>query len=105
MAVHEVEDALISCKKTDEQENRYLENIRILSKTVALARIRYQEGLTNYLDVITAQKQLNSRRFALVDVQKDAFLSRISLYKALAGGWEGTSEKSLENEVVKAPKL
>ena len=105
MAVHEVEDALISCKKTDEQENRYLENIKILSKTVALARVRYQEGLTNYLDVVTAEKQLNSQRFALVDVQKEAFLSRISLYKALAGGWEGTSEKSLENEVVKAPKL
>ena len=51
------------------------------------AQRNYQEGAGNYLNVLTAQRNVLDSRMALNDSATNATLSLVTLYKALGGGW------------------
>jgi multidrug efflux system outer membrane protein len=49
--------------------------------------MRYREGLSNYLEVVDAQRtQLDNERGA-VQILGQRFVSSVLLVKALGGGW------------------
>jgi outer membrane protein TolC len=56
----------------------------------ALARNRYEHGLSTYLQVLDAQRTLVGARQQLV--QQDMMLANdiVGLYRALGGGWAAT---------------
>lgn len=51
-----------------------------------LARLQYINGITTYLDVLDAQRQLFDAEIALNSAILDELISVVSLYKALGGG-------------------
>ena len=53
-----------------------------------LASTRYRQGDDTYLNTLTAQQDLYAARQGLIQAQFNELASRISLYKALGGGWK-----------------
>ncbi|HVT80725.1 MAG TPA: efflux transporter outer membrane subunit, partial [Phycisphaerae bacterium] len=91
-AVQEVRDQLVAF--TSERTRR-----DSLSKAVAadrdaadLAGKLYAQGLTDFLTVLDAERQLNEAENALARSDTDIDTSLIALYKALGGGWEGVPD-------------
>ena len=53
-----------------------------------LARLQYINGITNYIDVLDAQRQLFDAEISLNDAVLQELLASVSLYKVLGGGLE-----------------
>ena len=53
-----------------------------------ISRRLYQQGLTNFLNVLDAERSLLSSEDALVRSDSAVSTDLVSLYKALGGGWE-----------------
>jgi len=52
-----------------------------------LADLRYQGGVTSYLEVLDNERQLFSAELDLARTQRDELLAVVRLYRALGGGW------------------
>lgn len=69
--------------------------ITALRNSLRLSELRYRAGYSNYLEVLTAQRDLTQAEFALVDVQRTQLVAVVNLYRALGGGWDaGTLQAS-----------
>lgn len=53
-----------------------------------LANIRYTGGVTTYLEVQDADRQLFDAELGLVRIRRDEPLAVVRLYKGLGGGWQ-----------------
>lgn len=92
VAFQDVENALI-------QETKQVEIINSLEAQVALAdqtyeqlRLEYFNGLSNYLDVLTTQTELQRLHRNLLSAKLMLVEFRIALYRSLAGGFETKME-------------
>jgi multidrug efflux system outer membrane protein len=96
-AFQNVEDALIAYQ-TEQTREKILENeVEQYRNASSLALTKYTRGLSNFLDVLEAQRSLYSAEGALVQSRATVQTNLISLYKALGGGWE-------KNDPVAAPE-
>ena len=57
-----------------------------------LSTLLYSEGLTDFLNVLDAQRSLYASQNALIQSEQTVSTNLIALYKALGGGWEGESD-------------
>lgn len=91
-ALREVEDSLIAWEKTGQQ--RASQGIRVQAerKVVQLATVRYEGGVTDYLEVLDAQRNLFSAELDEVVAIREQMNSLIRLYKSLGGGWPAEPE-------------
>jgi multidrug efflux system outer membrane protein len=66
------------------------EQIQVIAATNAerLARMRYDGGVSNYLEVLDAQRSLFSSELTLAQTNRDQLVALVQLYKALGGGWQ-----------------
>ncbi|HKC49293.1 MAG TPA: efflux transporter outer membrane subunit [Myxococcota bacterium] len=62
-------------------------------ESVKIARIRFDQGLANYYEVLEAQQQLFPAQIVLARFQLDQLLTVVTLYRALGGGWKLTDEQ------------
>jgi NodT family efflux transporter outer membrane factor (OMF) lipoprotein len=90
-ALHDVADQLASLKSTDAQRVDLDRAIATARETVELSQTRYQAGLDNYLQVITAQEQLLAQQNLDADLRARALDFSISLIRALGGGFDPSS--------------
>jgi outer membrane protein, multidrug efflux system len=86
-AVKEVEDALIS-------ENKQREHIKGLQQVIAIARkaleeagVRYRNGVSDYLPVLTQLLTVQGLERDLIRRQADLMRTRVQLHRALGGTW------------------
>ena len=86
-AIGEVASALVAFQKYAEEEQELAQSVRSLQEAVALANLRYNAGLSNYLEVLDAQQQLFPAQNALSQVRLSRLLTLVQLYKSLGGGW------------------
>ena len=62
------------------------------SNTAAdLARVRYENGASDFLQVLDAERTLLESEDRLARSRTEAATSLIAVYKSLGGGWDGTS--------------
>jgi NodT family efflux transporter outer membrane factor (OMF) lipoprotein len=87
-AFQDVENALVSHNKEIERSAALDESVRQSRKAADVAMTRYTQGLTNFLDVLDAQRSLYSAEDSLVQSRAALDIDFITLYKALGGGWE-----------------
>ncbi|WP_016744071.1 TolC family protein, partial [Rhizorhabdus wittichii] len=90
----EVEDALASVRRIDEQVALATHQRDTLAEALRLATNRYREGYSPYLEQLDAQRQLLAAELNLAQLQSDGFAARIQLYQALGGGWTAADEES-----------
>jgi outer membrane protein, multidrug efflux system len=53
-----------------------------------LAEMRFRSGVDNYLATLDAQRSLYADQEGLVTVGQAELANRVTLYKALGGGWQ-----------------
>jgi multidrug efflux system outer membrane protein len=86
-AFRDVSNALISYQKSTEYRIAIEKDVTASRESVRLARVRYDNGRTSYLEVLTNDTNLFSAEFNLASAQKQEALSLVQLYGALGGGW------------------
>jgi multidrug efflux system outer membrane protein len=92
-AFEEVETALSGTQRLAEQFDRTLKRRAILLRSVALATDRYRGGYATYLEQLDAQRNLYSTELDAISVRQEQLDNTVSLYRALGGGWNGTTEQ------------
>jgi multidrug efflux system outer membrane protein len=86
-AFQEVESALLTRKMQLERRKRELKFLEEARATQRVAQNRYILGLTDYLDVLDAQQTRFQAEDSLVLVDLAIYSNRVSLHRALGGGW------------------
>jgi len=87
-AIKEVEDAMIAQKTFSTEYHLRNEQVQLATIASNLSWVRYDSGLTSYLEVLALQSsQFNSELKASIALQQE-LQSIINLYEALGGGWD-----------------
>lgn len=86
-ALKEVNDALISHKMNLELVVEQTKQVKIFERYRYLAELQYNNGQSDYLNVLDAERRLFESQILLADTEANSFSSLINLYKALGGGW------------------
>lgn len=93
IAFQEVENALIQETKLLEQIVVIEEQVKLAEQTFGQLRLEYLNGSIAYLDVLVTLNQQQQLRRDLINTQMDLLEVRISLYRALAGGFDTVRER------------
>lgn len=96
-AFKEVDDALVSHQKSKELVIVQRNSVAVLKDYLRLAQLQYDNGQTDYLSVLDAERKLFTAQLALAQAQADVFITLVSLYKALGGGWVIDAENLSKN--------
>ncbi len=87
-AMQEVQDGISGVASLDLAYNQTLTAVKSATRVLNIASERYEGGIANYLDVITAQQTLlNSERQAS-QILGQRLVTTVVLIKALGGGWQ-----------------
>ncbi len=86
-AFREVNNAIISLRKVKEVRASRARLEASSQSHSQLAYLQYINGVTNYIDVLDAQRSLLDAQISLNDAILDELLSIVYLYKALGGGY------------------
>ena len=95
-ALQEVEDALIAVETYRREYNLRNEQMQMATRASQLAWVRYDGGLTSYLEVLNLQSSQFNAELKASEAFKGELSSIISLYQALGGGWTVESSDSAE---------
>ena len=87
-AFREVSDALIAYQRNQEFYAKQQDLTQANRDAAKLANIRYEGGVTSYLEVLYNEQQLFDAEFLLARARRDELLSVVQLYRALGGGWQ-----------------
>ena len=87
-AFGDVSDSLVDVQKYKEVRLRDDEYVHDLDESVRLANMRYNGGVTTYLEVLQAQQSLFAEQLTLAQSRGNEFQSVVQLYRALGGGWQ-----------------
>ncbi len=91
-AFREVEDALIDVQTYKEQLEALTRQYVAAKNAEKLSRMRYDLGVTSYLEVLESERTLFNAELQLSEIRQSTFNSYIRLYKALGGGWISKEE-------------
>jgi len=87
-AFNEIEVQLSNIALLERQSVVALRNLEAAEEAERIARLRYEEGVTDYQTVLNAQNTLFSTRTAVLDNKLQRLNAMLSFYQALGGGWE-----------------
>jgi multidrug efflux system outer membrane protein len=93
VAFQEVSDALLSHAKSRDQLGFQERQVRTLRNYLELARLRYDEGYTSYIEVLDAERTLFDAEVGYAQTQSQVYVSLVNLYKAMGGGWVLEAER------------
>ncbi len=92
-AFADVENALVSRQKLDEQLLAEQKRVAAYREYTRLAWLQYKGGYTPYLNVLYAETQLFPAELNVVQVRATTFVSLTNIYKAIGGGWVVEADK------------
>jgi multidrug efflux system outer membrane protein len=87
-AFRSVSDALAAYHKTREFRAQQELLFRSAEDAARLSHMRYNGGVTGYLEVLTNETNAFSTELGLVQAQLNELLAVVQLYQALGGGWQ-----------------
>jgi NodT family efflux transporter outer membrane factor (OMF) lipoprotein len=89
-AFQEVEDNLAALRILEHEAQQQQQATASASESLQLFTNRYEGGVDNYLQVITAQTVLLTNERNDIDLQRRRMDATVLLVKALGGGWDAT---------------
>jgi len=87
-AFRSVSDALIGYRKTREFSSHQQELFESAQDAARLSHMRYNGGVTGYLEVLTNETNSFSAELGLVQARLNELLAVVQLFEALGGGWQ-----------------
>jgi len=88
-AFRDVDDSLVAIQANDELVASLERRVAALRRAVDLARVRYDNGYSDYLEVLDTERSLFSAELALTSARGDGYRALVDLYRALGGDWIG----------------
>lgn len=92
-ALREVQDALIGIQTYQEELLARAEGVRAAQSGRELSEMRYDRGVTSYLEVLETQRQEFEAKLGYSQNYHFLLSSYINLYKVLGGGWITEQER------------
>jgi NodT family efflux transporter outer membrane factor (OMF) lipoprotein len=86
-AFREVADALAARATLGEQLQAQANVVEAESVRFRLSELRYNNGVSSYLDLLDAQRSLFTAQQALIQARLAQLQNQVLLYRALGGGW------------------
>ncbi|MDL4914651.1 MAG: efflux transporter outer membrane subunit [Enterobacterales bacterium endosymbiont of Blomia tropicalis] len=102
-ALQDVENALVSYRADQQRVTALDETTGALQRAFDLASDSYRQGLSTFLDVLDAQRQLAQAQEQATQAKMQSGLDLVALYKALGGGWETYQQVTLPQYDVFGP--
>ncbi len=93
-AFQQVEDGISNLSTLSQALSTQAAAVDDARRALAIANNRYVGGVTNYLDVITAQTTLLSNQRLQTQLLGQQMVSSVYLVKALGGGWDASEIKN-----------
>jgi NodT family efflux transporter outer membrane factor (OMF) lipoprotein len=87
-ALHDVDNALTAYDTEQRRRDRLAAAVEQNRRALSLARMRYDQGVADFLQVLVAQTNLLAADQALADSTTTVSTNLVQLYKALGGGWD-----------------
>lgn len=96
-AYQQVADAVTISRKVNERLADARSALAASEDAYKVARLRYEGGLSNYLDVLVVHDRLLQVRLAVAGLEGAARSADIALIRALGGGFAGEGDASKDN--------
>lgn len=91
-ALEETENAFVAYGEDQRRLGALSEQVQANAQAVELARVRYEEGVVDFLVLLDSERdQLNAEE-ALAEAQTSSYTGIVAIYKALGGGWEAEAD-------------
>ncbi len=87
-AWHEVDNALTAYQAEQARREQLTQAVAENQPARRLSQSRYQQGVSDFLSVLDAERSLLATQQQLADSTTTVSANLVSLYKALGGGWE-----------------
>jgi NodT family efflux transporter outer membrane factor (OMF) lipoprotein len=87
-AIEEVENALAAYAQESQRQEALQRSVQASEDTVRLVQSLYRSGLTDFQNVLDAQRTLSSQQDILAVSQGAVVLDLVRIYKAFGGGWD-----------------
>jgi multidrug efflux system outer membrane protein len=92
LALEETENSLVAHARSQEQFGYLATSAAASSRAAELARLRYENGVIDFLQVLDAERSLLEAEDRLARSRTETATSLVAVYKALGGGWAGSWE-------------
>lgn len=86
-AFRDVEDALFATRMRRERRGALAEQSLALTAAAGIARDRYQEGESDFLEVLDVERSRLVAELELSAARRDELVAAVDLYRALGGGY------------------
>jgi outer membrane protein, multidrug efflux system len=100
-AFQEVSDALVEVDTFKTQKIAVERKVKAAKNAYRLAKLRYDKGVSTYLEVLEMERSLFSAELELSQLKQQYLNGYVKLYKSLGGGWLGKDEMAKFQKVVK----
>jgi multidrug efflux system outer membrane protein len=87
-AFRDVSKSLVATRKYRELREQQEKIVAAAEDALRLAKLRYEQGQSSYLDVLTNDRTLLGAQLDLATAKQNELLSLVQLYNALGGGWQ-----------------
>ena len=84
----EVSDGLFEYHRQQGVRAEAEATVRTQRDALRLANLRYEGGVSSFLEVLITERDLFEFELTLARVQRDELLAVVQLYRALGGGWQ-----------------
>ena len=91
-AIEDVDNAVVGYNAEHARIQQLIAQSEQSERAADLARIRYQEGATGYLELLDAERVQLAAEDDLAQSEAAIDTRAVSLYKALGGGWQACSD-------------
>jgi multidrug efflux system outer membrane protein len=89
VALGEAGDALVGVRAARDEAAAEETQATALRRALELAELRYSTGVSNYLEVLDAERSLFQAELAASQAELQQLTAAVRLYKALGGSWPG----------------
>jgi multidrug efflux system outer membrane protein len=87
IALGDVENSLIGIQLYREEYTARMRQVEAARKALMLTRAKYDQGFTNYLEVLIAESYAFDAEMLASITRGQHLTTTVSLYRALGGGW------------------
>ena len=91
-ALEETEDSLVTHARARDRLVHDEAAFKASNTAAGLARVRYENGASDFLQVLDAERTLLESEDRLARSRTEAATSLIAVYKSLGGGWQTTAQ-------------
>ncbi|WP_246792436.1 efflux transporter outer membrane subunit [Burkholderia perseverans] len=96
-ALEEVSNSLVAYNEQRVRVGKLIEQSRQSRQAADLARVRYREGATGFLELLDAERTQLAAEDDLAQAEAAINIETVAIYKAIGSGWEACGDERCSN--------